>query len=178
MPDPTRIVEVHGHYKEFESDSFSYPVFLEMQRQRGIFADLIGFRNSPVQIDLDGGERPASLELVTGGYFRFFGALAGGGPAAGQLRRSGRRRAPGVRLELQRMADTVWRRPGHSAALSTHPRHCRADRWRGQPPVSPAGNCRVLTTCSYPPRKAQTWQAFRAPLTMSGSGRSAGFRSP
>ena len=81
VADPARIVQVQGHYKEFKGDSFSYPVFREMQHRHDIFADLIAFRNSPVQIDLEGGERRASLELVTGGYFRFFGAR----PLVGRL---------------------------------------------------------------------------------------------
>ncbi len=74
VSDPARIVEIHGHYKDFDNSAFNFPLFQELQRQRTIFADVIGFRNSPVQIDLDNADRPASLELVTGGYFRFFGA--------------------------------------------------------------------------------------------------------
>jgi predicted permease len=81
VPDPSRIVQVHGHYKDYDNDGFSFPVFRELARQGSIFADLIAFRNAPVQVDFDGNSHDASLEMVSGGYFRFFGAR----PALGRL---------------------------------------------------------------------------------------------
>lgn len=80
-PDPQRIVQVHGHYKDFDNDSFHFPVFRELRRQRAIFSDLIGFRNTPVLMDIGGSVQHVALELVTGGYFRFFNAR----PALGRL---------------------------------------------------------------------------------------------
>jgi predicted permease len=81
MPDPQRVVQVHGHYKDFDNDSFNFPVFRELQRQRPIFSDLIGFSNTPALMDVAGNVQHAALELVTGGYFRFFHAR----PALGRL---------------------------------------------------------------------------------------------
>jgi len=81
VTDPGRIVQVHGHYKDFDNDSFNYPVLRELQRQRTIFSGLAGFNFNPVQMDLDGNPRRAALEFVTGGYFPFFGAR----PALGRL---------------------------------------------------------------------------------------------
>ncbi len=81
VPDPSRIVQVHGHCKDFDTDGFSSPVFRELARQGSIFTDLIAFFNVPVQIDFDGRDHNASLEMVSDGYFRFFGAR----PALGRL---------------------------------------------------------------------------------------------
>ncbi|MDR3701342.1 MAG: ABC transporter permease [Candidatus Sulfopaludibacter sp.] len=93
VPDPSRIVQVDGHIKSFDNSSFSFPVFRELARQDSIFADLIAFRNAPVQIDFDGRDHTASLEMVSGGYFRFFGAR----PALGRLLDESDERTDGAR---------------------------------------------------------------------------------
>lgn len=81
VPDPQRIVQVHGHYKDFDNDSFNVPILRELQRQHDIFADAIGFYANPVLMDLGGEPQNARAEFVTGGYFRFFRAR----PALGRL---------------------------------------------------------------------------------------------
>jgi len=82
VPDPQRVVQLHGHFPDFESNAFNYPVFRELRRQTAIFAGLVGFspRGSAI-LQIGGETRVIAFELVTGGYFRFFGAR----PALGRL---------------------------------------------------------------------------------------------
>lgn len=81
MADSARLVQVHGHYKDFDNDSFNYPVLRELQRRRDLFADLAGFRSAPLQMDIDSNVQPATAVFVTGGYFAFFR----GRPTLGRL---------------------------------------------------------------------------------------------
>src|ERR1017187_9889393 len=81
VPDPQRIVQVRGHYPDFENSTFNIPVFRELLRQRDIFAELIAFYANPVLMDLGGDPQHGSTEFVTGGYFRFFRTR----PALGRL---------------------------------------------------------------------------------------------
>jgi predicted permease len=81
VPDPDRIVQVHARIKDFESSVFSFPVFRELRRQSGIFADIIGFWPRTAVLGVDGDPHRIDLELVTGSYFSFFGAR----PTLGRL---------------------------------------------------------------------------------------------
>jgi predicted permease len=81
LADSARVVQVHGHYKDFDNDSFNYPVYRELRRRRDLFADVVGFRSAPLQIELESNTQHALAEFVTGDYFRFFQAR----PALGRL---------------------------------------------------------------------------------------------
>ncbi len=82
VPHPHRIVQINaGIGRSFVSDSFSFPVFRELRRQAAIFEDVIGFSPESGIVEQNGETRRVDLEIVTGNYFRFFGAL----PVAGRL---------------------------------------------------------------------------------------------
>ena len=83
VPDPHRIVQVSAHLSQagFDSDGFNFPVFRELRRQRGIFADAIAFSPGTAVLDIDDTPHPIEFELVTGPFFSFFGAR----PALGRL---------------------------------------------------------------------------------------------
>jgi hypothetical protein len=81
VSDPQRIVQVHGHTKEFDNNRFNVPVLRELQSQHEIFAEVIGFYASPVRIDLGGELQNVRAEFAASGYFRFFRAR----PALGRL---------------------------------------------------------------------------------------------
>ncbi len=81
VPDPDRIVQLQARLPQFESPGFSFPVFRELRRQTGIFADAIAFSGRPALAGMDGDSHPIDFELVTGSFFPFFGAR----PALGRL---------------------------------------------------------------------------------------------
>ena len=81
VPDPHRIVQLSAHLPEFDSSGFSFPVYRELRRQNGIFADVIAFAGRSTALDLGGEPSKIDFELVTGSYFSFFGAR----PALGRL---------------------------------------------------------------------------------------------
>jgi predicted permease len=74
VPDPDRIVQVNAHYKDFDNSVFNFPAFRELRRQRGIFANIIGFSSRIAVLAVDGDPHAIGLELVTGSYFSFFDA--------------------------------------------------------------------------------------------------------
>ena len=82
VPEPHRVVQLAGNSKVFDTKAFSYPVFREMERRKEIFSGLAGFAvRGQTFLQLNGESHPVAFELVTGGYFSFFGAR----PALGRL---------------------------------------------------------------------------------------------
>ncbi len=81
VPEPERVVQVSAKLKEFESNGFNYPAYRALSRQPAIFSDTIAFSGRRSNLELDGEPHPIDFELVTGGFFRFFGAR----PALGRL---------------------------------------------------------------------------------------------
>jgi predicted permease len=81
VADPARVVQVGAIVDKSQVWGFSFPVFRELCRQRGVFSDLIAFSSRQAVMEVEGVPQKIDLELVTGSYFSFFGAR----PALGRL---------------------------------------------------------------------------------------------
>jgi len=81
VPDPDRIVQLRQHLPQFDNVAFSYPVFRELRKQSGIFADVLAFSGRVGALDMGDERRKVEYEVATGNYFAFFGAR----PAIGRL---------------------------------------------------------------------------------------------
>jgi predicted permease len=81
VPDPDRIVQLSAHLPQFDSSGFSYPVFRELRKQSGIFANVVTFSGRVGALDTGAEPRKVNYEVASGNYFAFFGAR----PAIGRL---------------------------------------------------------------------------------------------
>jgi predicted permease len=80
--NPRQIVQITGQLPEFEAPAFSFPAFREIRRQNAIFQEVIGVNLASQNLSINGGDPVrVDFEMITGGYFAFFGAR----PAAGRL---------------------------------------------------------------------------------------------
>ena len=79
---PESVVQLTGHFRDFDTHSFSYPVYREIRRHTEILKDVIGVFATSENMAVAGGDPVRiDLEIVTGSYFGFLGAR----PALGRL---------------------------------------------------------------------------------------------
>jgi predicted permease len=81
VPQPERVVQVLAHVRNTDTQVFSYPSFVEMRRQTGIFSSAIAFSSTGMMVDFGTGAQQVEFSAVSGGYFPFLG----GRPTLGRL---------------------------------------------------------------------------------------------
>ncbi len=105
VAEPHRVVQVRAAIgKDFLGTGFSYPAYQEITRRAELLESTIGFSSMTGILDTAGGPAKIDVELVTGGYFPFFGEPA----AMGRLLDSEDDRVEGAR-QVCVLSGHAWR---------------------------------------------------------------------